>query len=70
MFTVSLIESSKRVQNEISAKVMPKPQNLTAGAALRAPRAFRDKLVARLLPPDEVKVQLRSQRDRRNRLRA
>jgi len=29
MFIVSLIELSKRVQNEISAKVMPKPQNLT-----------------------------------------
>jgi hypothetical protein len=28
MFIVSLVEFSKRVQNEISAKVMPKPQNL------------------------------------------
>jgi hypothetical protein len=26
MFIVSLVEFSKRVQNEISAKVMPKPQ--------------------------------------------
>ena len=30
MFIVSLIEFSKHVQNEISAKVMPKPQNFTA----------------------------------------
>jgi hypothetical protein len=29
MFVVSLVEFSKRVQNEISAKVMPKPQNFT-----------------------------------------
>ena len=33
MFIVSLIEFSKRVQNEISAKVMPKPQNFTADFA-------------------------------------
>jgi len=29
MFIVSLIEFSKRVQNEISTKVMPKLQNFT-----------------------------------------
>jgi hypothetical protein len=29
MLIVSLIEFSKHVQNEISAKVMPKPQNFT-----------------------------------------
>jgi hypothetical protein len=29
MLSVSLIEFSKRVQNEISAKVMPKAQNFT-----------------------------------------
>jgi len=33
MFVVSLIEFSKHVQNEISAKVMPKPQNFTADFA-------------------------------------
>jgi hypothetical protein len=55
MFTVSLIQSSKRVQNEISAKVMPKPQDFTAGAALRGPRAFREKIVARLRQPTQIK---------------
>jgi hypothetical protein len=54
MFTVSLIEPSTRVQNEISTKVMPKPQNFIAGATLRAPLAFRDKLVAR--PPHPTKL--------------
>jgi hypothetical protein len=34
MFIVSLIEFSKHVQNEISAKVMPKPQNFTADPKL------------------------------------
>ena len=33
MFIVSLIEFSKHVQNEISAKVMPKAQNVTADFA-------------------------------------
>jgi hypothetical protein len=33
MFVVSLIEFSKRVQNEISAKVMPKAQNFAADFA-------------------------------------
>jgi hypothetical protein len=33
MFVVSLVEFSKHVQNEISAKVMPKPQNFTADFA-------------------------------------
>ena len=33
MFVVSLVEFSKRVQNEISAKVMPKPQDFTADVA-------------------------------------
>jgi hypothetical protein len=33
MFIVSLIEFSKRVQNEISAKVMPKLQNFTHGVS-------------------------------------
>ena len=33
MFIVSLVEFSKHVQNEISAKVMPKPQNFTADFA-------------------------------------
>jgi hypothetical protein len=33
MFIVSLIELSKRVQNEISAKVMPKLQNFTRGVS-------------------------------------
>ena len=33
MFIVSLIEFSKHVQNEISAKVMPKAQNFTADFA-------------------------------------
>jgi len=55
MFTVSLIEFSKYVQNGISAKVMPKPQNFTAGAALRAPLSVRDKLVARLPQPTKIK---------------
>jgi hypothetical protein len=32
MFVVSLVEFSKRVQNEIRAKVMPKPQNFMADA--------------------------------------
>jgi len=31
MFIVSLIELSKHVQNEISAKVMPKAQNFYRG---------------------------------------
>jgi hypothetical protein len=36
LFVVSLVEFSKRVQNEISAKVMPKPQDcLTQGSAER-----------------------------------
>jgi hypothetical protein len=35
MFIVSLIEFSKHVQNEISAKVMPKPQNFTEDFADR-----------------------------------
>jgi hypothetical protein len=38
MFIVSLVEFSKRVQNEILAKVMPKPQNFTAD--------FADRIVA------------------------
>ena len=33
MFIVSLVELSNRVQNEISAKVMPKPQNFAADFA-------------------------------------
>jgi len=33
MFVVSLVEFSKRVQNEISAKVMPKPQNFAHGVS-------------------------------------
>jgi len=33
MFVVSLVEFSKRVQNEISPKVMPKPQNFTRGVS-------------------------------------
>ena len=33
MFVVSWIEFSKHVQNEISAKVMPKPQNFAADFA-------------------------------------
>jgi hypothetical protein len=33
MFIVSLVEFSKRVQNEISAKVMPKLQNFTRGVS-------------------------------------
>ena len=33
MFVVSLVEFSKRVQNEISAKVMPKPQNFSHGVS-------------------------------------
>jgi hypothetical protein len=33
MFVFSLVEFSKRVQNEISAKVMPKPQNFMADFA-------------------------------------
>jgi hypothetical protein len=44
MFIVSLIDVSKHVQNEISAKVMPNPQNFTAGAMLQGLQAFRDKL--------------------------
>jgi hypothetical protein len=35
MFIASLTEFSKHVQNEISAKVMPKPQNFTADFADR-----------------------------------
>jgi hypothetical protein len=35
MFIVFLVELSKHVQNEISAKVMPKPQNFTADFADR-----------------------------------
>jgi hypothetical protein len=35
MFIVSLIEFSKHVQNEISAKVMPKAQNFAADFADR-----------------------------------
>jgi hypothetical protein len=42
MFIVSLIEFSKRVQNEISAKVMPKPQNLTGDFADRTERRNYD----------------------------
>jgi len=33
MFVVSLVEFYKRVQNEISAKVMPKPLNFTLGVS-------------------------------------
>jgi hypothetical protein len=33
MFIVSLVEFSKHVQNEISAKVMPEAQNFTADFA-------------------------------------
>jgi hypothetical protein len=33
MFIVSLVEFSKHVQNEISAKVMPKAQNFTHGVS-------------------------------------
>jgi hypothetical protein len=36
MFIVSLVEFSKHVQNEISAKVMPKPQNFIATEGLPA----------------------------------
>src|SRR5215470_17455182 len=42
MFFVSLIEFSKHVQNEISAKVMPKPQNFTADFAGRTDRRNYD----------------------------
>src|SRR5215472_11876945 len=42
MFIVSLIEFSKHVQNEISAKVMPKPQNFTADFADRTDRRNYD----------------------------
>jgi hypothetical protein len=42
MFVVSLIEFSKHVQNEISAKVMPKPQNFTADFADRTDRRNYD----------------------------
>jgi hypothetical protein len=42
MFIVSLIEFSKRVQNEISAKVMPKLQNFTANFADRMDRRNYD----------------------------
>src|SRR6266581_3991829 len=43
MFIVSLIEFSKHVQNEISAKVMPKPQNFTADFADRTDRRNYDR---------------------------
>ena len=33
MFVLSLVEFSKHVQNEISAKVMPKPQDFAADFA-------------------------------------
>jgi hypothetical protein len=42
MFIVSLIEFSKHVQNEISAKVMPKPQSFTADFADRTDRRNYD----------------------------
>src|SRR6266481_8668647 len=42
MFIVSLIEFSKHVQNEISAKVMPKRQNFTADFADRTDRRHYD----------------------------
>ena len=42
MFVVSLVEFSKRVQNEISPKVMPKPQNFTADFADRTDRRNYD----------------------------
>jgi hypothetical protein len=42
MFIVSLIEFSKRVQNEISAKVMPKRQNFSADFADRTDRRNYD----------------------------
>jgi hypothetical protein len=42
MFVVSLVEFSKHVQNEISAKVMPKPQNFTADFADRTDRRNYD----------------------------
>jgi hypothetical protein len=42
MFIVSLIEFSKHVQNEISAKVMQKPQNFTADFADRRDRRNYD----------------------------
>jgi hypothetical protein len=42
MFIVSLIEFSKHVQNEISAKVMPKAQNFTADFADRPDRRNYD----------------------------
>jgi len=42
MFIVSLIEFSKHVQNEISAKVMPKPQNFTGDFADRTDRRNYD----------------------------
>src|SRR6516162_1535104 len=42
MFVVSLVEFSKHVQNEISAKVMPKAQNFTADFADRTDRRNYD----------------------------
>jgi len=42
MLIASLIEFSKHVQNEISAKVMPKPQNFTADFADRTDRRNYD----------------------------
>jgi len=55
MFIVSLIEFSKHVQNEISAKVMPKPQNFTADFADRTDRRNYD-------PPKNAKLRRKNDR--------
>jgi hypothetical protein len=56
MFIVSLIEFSKHVQNEISAKVMPKPQNFTADFADRTKQKEGVKSKARPIPLPQARL--------------
>ena len=56
MFVVSLIEFSKHVQNEISAKVMPKPQNFAADFAdeMKLSKAMVSRLAKQMIKAGKI----------------
>jgi hypothetical protein len=62
MFIVSLIEFSKHVQNEISAKVMPKPQNFTADFAdeMKLSKATVSRLAKQMIKAGKIIKKSRS----------
>jgi DNA-binding MarR family transcriptional regulator len=62
MFIVSLIEFSKHVQNEISAKVMRKPQNFTADFAdeMKLSKATVSRLAKQMIKAGKIIKKSRS----------